>query len=178
VQIVVILTVDSGTMVAMFEHFTDGARRILVLGQGEARSLHDSSIGPEHLLLGMLREDEGIAAKALSGAGADYSRARAAIEEHKRQQTGRGSEPEPFSKATRRVMERSLQISWAQADGGIDTEHLLVALLEQEDETTEAVLAQLDITPEEVVQQIDALLAERTLRFGDRHASAKSRLSE
>jgi hypothetical protein len=147
----------------MFEYFTDGARRILVLAQVEARNLHDSSIGPEHLLLGMLREGECIAAKALSDAGADYYRARAVIEEHKHQQTGRGTGPEPLSKATIRVMERSLQISWAQADGGIDTEHLLVALLEQEDETTEAVLAGLDVTPEEVVQRVDALLAERTL---------------
>ena len=147
----VILTVDSGTLVEMFEYFTDRARRILVLAQGEARNLRDSSIGPEHLLLGMLREGEGIAAKALSDAGADYYRARAVIEEHKRQQTGRGSGPEPFCRATMRVMERSLQTSWAQADGGIDTEHLLVAYLEQEDETTEAVLAGLDITPEEGV---------------------------
>jgi ATP-dependent Clp protease ATP-binding subunit ClpC len=162
----------------MFEHFTDGARRILVLAQGEARNLRDSSIGPEHLLLGMLREGEGIAAKVLSDAGADYYRARTIVEEHKRQQTGRGSGPEPFSKATMRVMERSLQISWAQADGGIDTEHLLVALLEQEYETTETVLAGLDITPEEVVQRVDALLAERTLRFGDRRAPAKSRLRD
>jgi ATP-dependent Clp protease ATP-binding subunit ClpC len=162
----------------MFEHFTDGARRILVLAQVEARNLHDNSIGPEHLLLGMLREGEGIAAKALSDAGADYDRARAVVEEHKRQQTGRGSAREPFSEATMRVMERSLQISWAQSDGGIDTEHLLVALLEQEDETTEAVLAGLDITPEEVVQRVDALLAERTLRFGGRRAAAKSRLRD
>ena len=172
----VIPTVDSGTLVGVFEHFPDSARRILVLAQVEARSLHDSSIGPEHLLLGMLREGEGMANKALSDAGADYYRARAVIEEHKRQQTGRGSGTEPFSEATMRVMERSLQISWAQADGGIDTEHVLVALLEEGDETTEAVLAALDITPEEVVQRVDALLAERTLRLGDRRAPAKSRL--
>jgi ATP-dependent Clp protease ATP-binding subunit ClpC len=159
----VILKADSGTLVRMFEHFADGACRILVLAQGEAQSLHDSSIGPEHLLLGMLREPEGIAGKALSDAGADYDRARALIEEHERQQTGRGSDHQPFSKATMRVMERSLRISWAQADGGIDTEHLLVALLEQDDETTETVLAGLDITPEEVMQRVDALLAERTL---------------
>ena len=55
-----------------------------------------------------------------------------------------------------------MQISWANTDGGIDTEHLLVALLEREDETTEAVLAQLDINPEEVMQRVDALLAQRT----------------
>ena len=56
-----------------------------------------------------------------------------------------------------------MQISWAQADGDLDTEHLLAALLEQDDETTEAVLAGLDITPEEVMQRVDALLAERAL---------------
>jgi ATP-dependent Clp protease ATP-binding subunit ClpC len=152
----------------MFEHFTDGARRILVLAQEEARNLHDSSIGPEHLLLGMLREGKGIAARALSDAGADYHRACTLIEEHTRQQVGRGSGQEPFSKTSMRVLERSLQISWAQADGAIGTEHLLLALLEQGDETTEAVLAGLDITPEEVGQRVDALLAERSLGFGDR----------
>jgi len=150
----------------MFEHFTDGARRILVLAQGEAQNLHDSSIGPEHLLLGMLREGEGIAAQALSGAGADYDRARAVVAGRERQPTGRGSDPEPFSKATLAVMEGSLRISWAQADGAIGTEHLLLALLEQGDDATEAVLAGLDITPEEVVQRVDASLAERSLRFG------------
>ncbi len=155
---------DSGTLVGMFEYFTDGARRILVLAQVEAQNLHDSSIGPEHLLLGMLREGEGVAARALSGAGADYSRARAVVEEehkhrhtgYEHRHTGGGAGPEPLSKATIRVMERSLQISWARADGVIDTEHLLVALLEQEDERTEAVLAGLDITPEEVVQRVNA----------------------
>ena len=65
----------------MFEHFTDGARRILVLAQEEARNLHDGPIGPEHLLLGMLREGEGIAARALWDAGADYHGTREVIEE-------------------------------------------------------------------------------------------------
>jgi ATP-dependent Clp protease ATP-binding subunit ClpC len=167
---------DSGILAGMFEHFTDGARRVLVLAQVEAQNLHDSSVGPAHLLLAMLREGEGVAAEALWNSGADYSRARAVIEEHKRQQAGRRSGPEPFSKATMRVVERASQISWVQADGGIDTEHLLVALLEEADEMTEVVLAELDITPEEVVLWVDALLAERTLRFGDRRAAAKSRL--
>ena len=171
-------TAGSGTLDGMFEHFTDGARRILVLAQEEARNLHDVSISPEHILLGMLREGEGIADKALTDAGADYDRARAVVEEQRRRQAGPGSGPEPFSEGTMSVLERSLQISWAQADGDIDTEHLLVALLEQEDETTEAVLAGLDITPEEVVQRVDALVAERSLQFGDRRAVAKSRLRD
>jgi ATP-dependent Clp protease ATP-binding subunit ClpA len=147
----------------VFEHFTNGARRILVLAHGEAQSLHVSSIRPEHLFLGMLREPEGIAGNALLNAGADYNRARALLEKHMREQTGQESDREPISEATIRVMERSLQISWAQANAGIGTEHLLVALLEQDDDATEAVLAGLNITPEEVAQRVEALLAERNL---------------
>jgi ATP-dependent Clp protease ATP-binding subunit ClpC len=145
----------------VFEHFTDGARRILLLAQQEAQSPPVSSIGPEHLFLGMLRAPEGIAGNALKDTGADYNRARALLVEHRRGQTGRGSDREPFSEATLAVMERSLQISWARADAGIGAEHLLVALLEQDDDATEAVLAGLDITPEEVLLRVEALLAER-----------------
>jgi ATP-dependent Clp protease ATP-binding subunit ClpC len=145
----------------VFEHFTDGARRTLVLAHGEAQSLHDRSVRPEHLLLGMVRETNGMAATALSDIGADYGRARALIEIHKLESAGLESDDEVLSKATLRVLERSLQISWAQADGGIDTEHMLAALVEENDETTETVLAGLDITPEEVMRQLNALLAER-----------------
>ena len=156
-------SISSGTLVGVFEHFTDSARRVLVLSQEEARHLHDDSIGPEHLLLGMVREGEGVAAKALSDTGADYYRVREVVEEHDGQRDGRGSGPQPFSKATMNIIERSGRISWAQADGGIDTQHLLVALLEQQDETIEAVLAALDVTPQELVQRVDAVLTERGL---------------
>lgn len=143
----------------MFEHFSDNARRILILAQEEGQHLHDRSIAPEHLLLGMLREGEGIATKGLSGTGADYDRAREIIEEDHGQHAHWRSDRQPFSEATIRIIERSVRISWAQADGGIDTEHLLVALLAEEDERIEAVLAGLDITPEEVVQRVNTLLA-------------------
>jgi ATP-dependent Clp protease ATP-binding subunit ClpC len=159
----VTLSADSGTLITVFEHFTDGARRTLVLAHGEAQSLDARSIGPEHLLLGMVRERIGVAGEALVDAGADYDRARALIETHEREQTEPGSEPGPFSKSTMTVLERSLQISWARADGGIDTEHLLIAILEQNDDSTEAVLSGLDVTPEEILQRVDVLLSERTL---------------
>ena len=143
----------------MFEHFTDSARRILVLAQEEARHLHDNSVDPKHLLLGMLREGEGIAVEALSDAGAGYHRPRE-LKADEGNRSGSGSQP--FSNATMRIIERSVRISWDRADGVIDTEHLLVGLLEEQDEATEAVLAGLDITPQELVQRVDALLAERT----------------
>jgi len=147
----------------VFEHFADSARQVLVLSQEEARHLHDGSIGPGHLLLGMSREGDGVAAHALSDTGADYYRVREVIEEHDGMRDGRGSGPRPFSKVTMKIIERSVGISWAQADGGIDTQHLLVALLEQQDEMTEAVLAALDVIPQEVVQRVDAVLTERGL---------------
>lgn len=147
----------------MFDHFTDSARRVLVLSQEEARQLPDDSIGPEHLLLGMLREGDGVAAQALSDTGTEYYRVREVIETYDGPRDGQRSGPQPFSKATLKIIERSVGISWAQADGGIDTQHLLVALLEQQDETTEAVLAALDVTPQEIVQRIDAVLTERGL---------------
>ena len=145
----------------MFEHFTDGARRVLVLAQEEARHLHDSSIDPKHLLLGLLREGDGIASRALSDAGADYDRVHAFIEEEAGPRSRRGSGPPSFSTVAMRIIERSVGMSWARADGGVDTQHLLVALLEQVDQTTEAVLAELDITPQEVLLRADMLLAER-----------------
>jgi ATP-dependent Clp protease ATP-binding subunit ClpC len=143
----------------VFEHFTDGARRILVLAQEEARNLDSTSIAPEHLLLAMLREGQGIAAIALSESGVDYYRVREFIGSSEHRNGGMESGPEPFTRATMRIMEGALQISWAQADGSIDTEHLLAALLEQADDVTEAVLAELDVTPQEVLLRVDALLA-------------------
>jgi ATP-dependent Clp protease ATP-binding subunit ClpC len=152
---------SSGTLFGVFEHFADGARRILVLAQEEALNLDSTSIAPEHLLLAMLREGQGIAAIALSEAGVDYPRARELVGSRHRRKAGMESGPEPFTRATMTIMERALQVSWAQADGSIDTEHLLAALLEQTDDVTEAVLAELDVTPQEVQVRIDALLAER-----------------
>jgi ATP-dependent Clp protease ATP-binding subunit ClpA len=147
----------------VFEHFTDSARRVLVLAQDETQRRNERSIDPEHLLLAMLGEGEGTAAKALSASGVDYSRTAEVIGgddgEHARSEAG----TPPLSAATMDIIERSVQISWDRADGAVDTEHLLVALLEREDEATESVLAELDITPQEVMQQVDALSVERSL---------------
>ena len=151
----------SGTLVGVFEHFTDNARRVLVLAQEEARDLDASSIDPVHLLLGMVREGESIAAKALSAVGADYYLAREIIEDDDAQESELRSASRAFSIATMRIIEKSVKISWDRADGGIDTEHLLVALLEEQDDAIEDVLAGLDVTPQEIEQCLDTLLAEQ-----------------
>jgi len=147
----------------VFEHFTESARRVLVLAQEDARQLHVGPIEPVDLLLGMLREGEGVAAKALSETGADYFFVRDFVETADGQRLGRGSGPQPFSEAAMRIIERSVGISWARANGGVDTEHLLAAVLEQEDETVEAVMAELDVTPQEVMLRAESISAERAL---------------
>lgn len=146
----------------MFEHFTDSARRVLVLAQEETRRLHDISIEPEHLLLGMVREGDGIAAVALSDTGADYHRVAGLIKEDGGQ-VRRRSGSLPLSNAVMEILERSMGLSWSHADGVVDTEHLLVALLQQVDERIETLLAELDITPQEVVRRVNALRTERSI---------------
>jgi ATP-dependent Clp protease ATP-binding subunit ClpC len=146
----------------VFEHFTDGARRVLVLAKDEARDMNDGSVAPEHLLLAMVREHEGVAAKALADSGVAHGRAREFVGGLDGERRESDADGQPLSKATMRIIERSVRISWAQADGGVGTEHLLVALLEERDETIESLLAAFDITPQEVVQRLDALLAGRS----------------
>jgi ATP-dependent Clp protease ATP-binding subunit ClpC len=145
----------------VFEHFTDGARRVLVLASEEAQQSHAVFIEPDHLLLAMLRVEEGIAANALSGVGVDDARVRDLIGDANGRESGSESGRQDLAPAAMRIIERAVRMSWAQADGGVDTEHLLLALLDEQDETTESVLAALDVTPEEVVQRVDALMVER-----------------
>src|SRR5215468_8130378 len=93
----------------MFERFTDRARRVIVLAQEEARSLSHNYIGTEHLLLGLIREDEGIAAKALTALDIELDAVRERIEEI----IGLGTEQEdghiPFTPRAKRVLELSLR---------------------------------------------------------------------
>jgi ATP-dependent Clp protease ATP-binding subunit ClpA len=109
----------------------------------------------------MLREGKCLAAKALLDTGADYNQARRFIDEKVGPRVGQRRGRRSFSRASLRIIERSVQMSWDQADGVVDTEHLLVALLEEQDEETESALAGLDITPQELLHRVDGLMAER-----------------
>jgi ATP-dependent Clp protease ATP-binding subunit ClpC len=151
----------SGTLVGVFEHFTDGARRALIRASEEAQHL-DGCIQPQHLLLGIVRGGESVAAEALSDLGADDDRIRGALEDCDVQQAGQTSGRKPFSGSSLRILERSVELSWDLAEARTSTEHLLAALLREQDETIEAVLAALDITPQEVVLRVNALLADPT----------------
>lgn len=138
----------------MFERFTDRARRVLVLAQEEARFLNHSFIGTEHLLLGLVREEDGIAAQALEALGISLETARQRVEEA----TGiGGSAPSgspPFTPRAKKVLELSLRESLQLGHSYIGTEHMLLGLVREGEGTAVQVLAGLGADLSQVRQQV------------------------
>ena len=115
----------------MFERFTDRARRVVVLAQDEARGLKHNYIGTEHLLLGLISEGEGVAAKALETMGIKGEAVRASVIDI----IGEGEKPVeghiPFTPRAKRVFELSLREALQLGHNYIGTEHLLLGLLKE-----------------------------------------------
>jgi prophage maintenance system killer protein len=113
----------------MFLRFTDRARRVVVLAQEEARLLRHNSVGTEHILLGLLHEGEGVAARALESLGINREAARQQIEGiigHGRQVPGGHI---PFTARAKKMLELSLREALALGHNYVGTEHLLLAML-------------------------------------------------
>jgi ATP-dependent Clp protease ATP-binding subunit ClpC len=117
----------------MFERFTESARRVVVLAQEEARMLDHNYIGTEHLLLGLIREGEGVAARVIESMGLTLEAAREQVEAT----VGRGSEPPsghiPFTSRAKKVLELSLREALELNSSYIGTEHLLLGLMREGD---------------------------------------------
>ncbi|ACH62218.1 Clp family protein, ATPase domain [Mycobacterium phage Myrna] len=115
----------------IFERFTDRARRVCVLAQEEARMLNHAYIGTEHLLLGLVHEGEGVAAKALQALDINLEEVRAEVEEI----IGHGQQAPtghiPFTDRSKRVLELSLREALQLGHNYIGTEHLLLALIRE-----------------------------------------------
>ncbi len=144
----------------MFERFTDRARRVIVLAQGEARELNHNYIGTEHLLLGLLTENDGIAAKALGRAGVEEDQVRASCVE----MVGRGEKkPEghiPFTPRAKKVLELALREALQLGHNYIGTEHLLLGLLREGDGVASRVLTSFSIEPNEIRRHTLHLLSD------------------
>ena len=127
----------------MFERFTDRARRVVVLAQDEARGLKHNYIGTEHLLLGLISEGEGVAAKALETMGIKGEAVRASVIEI----IGEGEKPVeghiPFTPRAKRVFELSLREALQLGHNYIGTEHLLLGLLREGEGVAAQVLTNL-----------------------------------
>jgi ATP-dependent Clp protease ATP-binding subunit ClpA len=115
----------------MFERFTDRARQVVFLAQEEARRLNHNYIGTEHLLLGLLREGEGVAAKALGSLGISLEAVRVQVEERTGQGHATPTGHIPFTPRAKKVLELSLREALQLGHNYLGTEHILLGLLRE-----------------------------------------------
>ena len=144
-----------------FARFTDRARRVLVLAQDEARERGHGFVGTEHLLLGQLAEEEGVAARVLESLGITLEEARDRVEEI----AGHGQEAPParipFTLPARQVLERSLQEALQLGHQYVGTEHLLLSLIAEGDGIAAHVLAGQGADYDLVKERVVAMLSGR-----------------
>ncbi len=143
----------------MFERFTDRARRVVVLAQEEARLLNHNYIGTEHILLGLLNEGEGIAAKALESLGISLS----AVREQVVEIIGQGQQAPtghiPFTPRAKKVLELSLREALQLGHNYIGTEHILLGLIREGEGVAAQVLQKLGAELQKVRQTVIQLLS-------------------
>lgn len=143
----------------MFERFTERARRVVVYAQEEARALNQNYIGTEHLLLGLIREEEGIAARALQSMGINLEDVRAQVEDI----IGRGETPPPghipFTPRAKKVLELSLREALQLGHNYIGTEHILLGLIREGEGVAARVLFNLGAELDKVRNQVIQLLS-------------------
>ena len=143
----------------MFERFTDRARRVVILAQEEARLLNHNYIGTEHILLGLIQENEGVAAKALESLDISLESVRGQVEEI----IGQGTKPPdghiPFTPRAKRVLELSLREALQLGHNYIGTEHVLLGLIREGEGVAAQVLVKLGADLARVREQVVHLLA-------------------
>jgi len=146
-------------VVILFERFTDRARRVVVLAQEEARLLSHSYIGTEHILLGLIHEGEGVAAKALESLGISLEAVRAQVEEIIGQGGSSPSGHIPFTPRAKKVLELSLREALQLGHNYIGTEHILLGLIREGEGVAAQVLVKLGADLGRVRQQVIQLLS-------------------
>ena len=143
----------------MFERFTDRARRVVVLAQEEARLLNHNYIGTEHILLGLIHEGEGVAAKALESLGISLEAVRQQVEEIIGQGGASPSGHIPFTPRAKKVLELSLREALQLGHNYIGTEHILLGLIREGEGVAAQVLVKLGADLSRVRQQVIQLLS-------------------
>jgi ATP-dependent Clp protease ATP-binding subunit ClpC len=143
----------------MFERFTDRARRVVVLAQEEARMLNHNYIGTEHILLGLIHEGEGVAAKALESLGISLEAVRQQVEEIIGQGQSAPTGHIPFTPRAKKVLELSLREALQLGHNYIGTEHILLGLIREGEGVAAQVLQKLGADLNRVRQQVIQLLS-------------------
>ena len=144
----------------MFERFAEDARQVVVLAQDEARALKHNYIGTEHLLLGILREDEGLAARVLGSLDITVEGVRAQIARI----VGQGDEVTqgmiPFTPRAKKVLELSLREAEALKHGDIGTEHILLAIVRENEGVAARILLAFDADAETIRGEVIRMLSD------------------
>jgi ATP-dependent Clp protease ATP-binding subunit ClpC len=143
----------------LFEKFTDKARRVVVLAQEEAKLLKHNYIGTEHILLGLIHEGEGVAAKALEALGINLEQVREQVQEIIGQGQQAPSGHIPFTPRAKKVLELSLREALQLGHSYIGTEHLLLGLIREGEGVAAQVLTKLGADTNKVRQQVIQLLS-------------------
>ena len=143
----------------MFERFTERARQVVVLAQDEARALKHNYIGTEHLLLGLLREEEGLAARVLESFDVTVEEVRAQVA----RMVGQGDEVVggqiPFTPRAKLVLEHALREAIALGHNYIGTEHILLGLERESDGIAARILRDFDAGPTAVRNELLRMLS-------------------
>ena len=153
-------------MGSRFEKFSERARRVLSLAQEEAQRFNHNYIGTEHILLGLVRETEGVAARVLSGLGVDLSKVRSAVEFI----IGRGEKPAQgeigLTPRAKKVVELAVDEARRMNHTYIGTEHLLIGLLREGEGVAAGVLESLGVTLEKVRTETHRILSNSSTGSG------------
>ena len=148
----------------MFERFTERARQVVVLAQEEARSLSHNYIGTEHILLGLLREEQGLAARALAALGITLAEVRAQVTRI----VGSGEEVTsgqiPFTPRAKKVLELALREALDLGHNYIGTEHILLGLVRENEGVAARVLLDRGVDAETVRCAVRELLSDPNYR--------------
>ena len=162
-------------MASRFEKFSERARRVLTLAQEEARQFNHSYIGTEHLLLGLVREEEGVAAKVLINLGTDLAKIRSAVEFT----MGRGEKPSGseigLTPRAKRVIELAIDEARHLGHSYIGTEHLLLGLLREGGGVAVSILDSFGINVEQVRAEVVKVLSQGTGPKGGKAGRVTSR---
>ncbi len=160
------------------ERFTQRARKVLSLAQEEAERLQHNYIGTEHLLLGLLREDGGVAGRVLRDLGLEQRRVEDLVEQMTRASTRTSTTNLDLSPGTKRVLELAVDEARRMGHHYIGTEHLLLGLVRQTDGVAIDVLRRLGISPDDIRKQTRRVLQEspmQTSQTGQERSAPKSK---
>jgi ATP-dependent Clp protease ATP-binding subunit ClpC len=145
----------------MFERFTKRARHVVVLAQEEARALGHNYIGTEHLLLGLLREEEGVAARVLESLSITVEDLRAQVARIIGRSEAIAGGQIPFTPRAKKVLELALREAVSLGHNYIGTEHILLAIVREKEGVAAQVLLDFGADPDKIRNEVDRMLGRR-----------------